>query len=165
MWRDRLTGELYGGDCRQGDRAATEQESVAYQLPRDKVGKLDAIEKALTERVLLGMPYGGKVLQLRPDDRANVTAVFSRAMAYVSQQTNPLPGVEITWPQGGYPWRMLDDTYLLLSPTEFIDMAQRAADHYGALFYVSRAMKDAVAAAETLQAIEAIDTSVGWVVP
>jgi len=161
-WIDAATGTLYGGDRVRGDRAATEQEVAADLLGSARTEKLDAIGNAFTARVLAGMPYGGKVLQLRPDDRANVTAVFSRAMAYVSQQANPLPGAEITWPPGGYPWRMLDDTYLMLSPTEFIDMAQQAADYYGALFYVSRAMKNAVAAAETLQAIEAIDTSAGW---
>lgn len=156
------SGFFYEGDKRAGDREASLQERRAYQVPRAKADKLAAIQSVFAERVGAGMPYGGKVLQLRPDDRANVTAVFSRAMAFMSQQINPLPGVEITWPEGGYPWRMLDDTYLMLSPTEFIDMAQQAADHYGRLFYVSRAMKDAVAAAETLQAIEAIDTSAGW---
>jgi hypothetical protein len=163
MWFiSKETGKLYMGDCASGDREATEQEVAAYELDAAKFKKLLEINSAFEGRVLAGMPYGGGVLQLRPDDRANVTAVFSRAMAFVSQALQPVPGVTITWPPGGYPWRMLDDTYLLLSPQEFIDMAQQAADHYGALFYASRAMKDAADAADTVEQLAAIDTSQGW---
>lgn len=35
MWIDATTGALYFGDCRAGDRAATEQEAAAWQAARD----------------------------------------------------------------------------------------------------------------------------------
>lgn len=164
MWinPDDPDGKLYIGDCAAGDRAATEGEVAAYELARARDTKLAEIEAAFDARVLAGMPYGEKVLQIRDGDRATITAVFSRAMAYARQEIEPVPGVTITWPEGGFPFRMLDDTYLLLSPTTFIDMAQRAADFYGALFYVSRAMKDAAIAAASLEELAAIDIEAGW---
>ncbi|CAB4168053.1 Domain of unknown function DUF4376 [uncultured Caudovirales phage] len=162
MWISER-GLLYIGECVAGDRAATEEEIAAYELGKARDSKLAAIEAAFDAHVLAGMPYSEKVLQIRDEDRATITAVFSRAMAYVGQETAPLPeGVTITWPEGGHPWRMLDDTYVLLSPSAFIDMAQRAADFYGALFYISRAMKDAATAASSAEDLVAIDVTAGW---
>lgn len=161
MWTsDGIT--FYGGDCRSGDRAATEQEQVALALDLAKQEKVAAIVAAFDARILAGLPYANKVLQIREADRNIITAVFGRATAFLSQGVVPIPGVEITWPERGYPWRMLDDSYVVLSPIAFVDMAQQVADYYGALFYVSRGMKDAVAAAATLEAVAAIDTSSGW---
>lgn len=131
-------------------------------LPRVKAAKQDAIIAAFEARIAAGLPYAGKVVQIREADRNVITAVFGRATAHLSQQVAPIPDVDITWPEGGYPWRMLDDTYLPLSAIAFVDMAQRVADYYGALFYVSRALKDAIAAAQTAQAVTAIDVDSGW---
>lgn len=64
MWIDATTGALYFGDCRAGDRAATEQEVAAWQAARDawvpptvrsgqlilalnEIGKLDAVKAAV----------------------------------------------------------------------------------------------------------------------
>ena len=161
MWISER-GLLYIGECVAGDRAATEEEIAAYEMEKARTSKLTAIEAAFDARVVAGMPYGEKVLQIRDGDRGNITAVFGRAMAYVGQEAAPVPGVVITWPEGGYPWRMLDDTYVLLSPTAFIDMAQQAADFYGAIFYVSRTMKDAAVAASSAEDLAAIDITAGW---
>ena len=49
MWRDALTGALYAGDCRPGDRAATSQEVIAWNAARagavpDQVRAVQLIE-------------------------------------------------------------------------------------------------------------------------
>jgi hypothetical protein len=49
MWRDALTGALYAGDCRPGDRAATAEEVTAWNAARaaavpDQVRALQLIE-------------------------------------------------------------------------------------------------------------------------
>lgn len=46
MWRNSETGTLYTGDCRLGDRAATELELAAYNLARAKAAKGQAITAA-----------------------------------------------------------------------------------------------------------------------
>lgn len=131
-------------------------------LTAAREAKSAAIMVAFEEHVAAGVPYGGKVLQIRDADRNLITSNFGRAAAYLQQQANPLTGVTITWPPNGFPWRMLDDSFLLLTPSQFIDMAQQAADRYGALFYVRSALKDAVAAAETPEALASIDITTGW---
>lgn len=155
-------GILYDGDCAAGDRVATEEEEAAYSLGRARAAKLVTISAAFDARVLAGMPYGGKVLQIRADDRPLIDAIFGRAMAYARQLIEPVPGVTITWPAEGWPWRMLDNTYLLLSPAAFIAMAQQAADFYGGLFYISRAKMDAATSATSLEELDAIDITAGW---
>jgi len=153
---------FYEGDCRAGDRAATAEELAPLALDKAKIAKIAGITAMFDGRIAAGLPYGDKVLQIREADRNIITAVFGRATAFINQAATSIPDVEITWPEGGYPWRMLDDSYVMLSPPEFIGMAQQVADYYGALFYVSRAFKDAVAAAETIEAVEAIDITAGW---
>lgn len=154
---------FYEGDCRAGDRAATELELAGIMLGRAKAEKLGEIAAAFDARIAAGLPCRGKVLQIREADRNIITANFGRAKAFIDQAAAPLPeGVVITWPQNGYPWRMLDDSWEFFSPAEFLAMGQNLADYYGALFYVSRGMKDAVAAAETLEAVAAVDVSSGW---
>lgn len=49
MWRDALTGALYAGDCRPGDRAATSEEVGAWNAARaaavpDQVRAVQLIE-------------------------------------------------------------------------------------------------------------------------
>ncbi len=153
---------FYDGDCRAGDRAATSGEVAAYRLAQARSAKDGEVLAAFEARVGAGLPYAGKVLQIRDADRNLVTATASRAGLYLQQQAAPIDGVTITWPEGGFPWRMMDDTFVTLSPAEFIAMAQAAADYYGALFYVRSAMRDAVAAAQTVEAVAAIDTTQGW---
>lgn len=161
MWtHDGAT--FYEGDCRTGDRLATAEERAGVALGRSRASKMHAIAAAFDARVNRGLPYGGKVLQIRDADRNLITAIASRAGLYLQQQTAPIGGVTITWPEGGFPWRMADDSFVALSPAEFVAMAQAAADYYGALFYVRSAMKDAVAAAPDVATIETIDTSAGW---
>lgn len=154
---------FYEGDCRAGDREATAEEVADVMLGRAKASKIGDIAAAFAARIAAGMPCRGKVLQIREADRNIITAVFGRAKAYLDQAVTPLPdGVVMTWPPGGYPWRMLDDSWETFSPAEFMDMSQQLADYYGALFYVSRGFKDAVMAAQSVEGVAAIDITTGW---
>lgn len=150
------------GDRPSGWREASSPELAAIALAKAKREKDAAIHAAFDARVVAGLPYGGKVLQIRDADRNLITAIASRAALFLQQQTAPIVGVTITWPANGFPWRMADDSFVALSPEQFVAMAQAAADYYGALFYVRSALKDAVAAAPDVATIDSIDTSAGW---
>lgn len=147
---------FYAGDQRPGDRAATAPELAAINFGRAKAAKGAAIAAAFNAAVALGVSHGGKVLQIREEDKPNITAVFGRAIAFQM-------GIEgITWPEGGHPFRMLDNSTVLFTPAEFIAMALKAADRVTALRLNAGALKDALAAANTLEAVQAIDHASGW---
>lgn len=156
MWKDPITGAFYDGDRRAGDVAATEDELAAIRLGRARALKAAAIEAAYNAVIAQGVPYGGKVLQVREQDRPNVAAVFARAISYVLD----VPG--ITWPEGGHPFRMLDNSTVHYSTADFIAMALKAADRVTAIRLKAGALKDALAAASTLEAVAAIDHAAGW---
>lgn len=156
MWRNSETGTLYTGDCRPGDRAATELELAAYNLARAKAAKGQAIAAAYMAAVLQGVPHQGTALQIRDEDRPNIVAVFARAMA------NLIEVEGVAWPEGGHPFRMLDNSTILFTQAEFIALAVKAADRFTALRMNAGALKDALAAANTLAAVQAIDHTSGW---
>lgn len=158
MWTrdDGLT--FYGGERRAGtnDRAATGPELAAIAFAKVKQAKAAAILAAFNAAALEGVPYGGKVLQIREQDRPNVTAVFARAMASL------LGAPGITWPENGHPFRMLDNSVVLFTQQDFIAMALLAADRVTALRLNLGALNDALVAATTIPAVAAIDANSGW---
>lgn len=155
MWtRDGLT--FYDGDCQPGDRPATAPERAALALAAAKREKAAAIANAYAAAVLRGVSYGGKVLQIRDEDRPNIVAVFARAMA------NLLAVENVDWPEGGHPFRMADNSTVRFSQGDFIAMAVKAADRFTALRMNAGALKDALTAAASLEAVAAIDTTAGW---
>lgn len=117
--------------------------------------KLSDIDVAFGNRVKVGMPYNGKVIQIEDDDRANISGVAARAMGVVAQ----VPGM--TWPQGFY-WRTMDNSPLPLDAPGMLAMSQAVADHYTALLYNKGALKDAANAAPDAATVEAIDANSGW---
>lgn len=155
-WISATTGLPYGGECRPGDRAATEGELAAIALGHAKAAKGQAIAAAYMAAVLQGVPHEGTALQIRDEDRPNIVAVFARAMA------NLLDVEGVDWPEGGHPFRMLDNSTVHFTQAEFIALAVKAADRFTALRMNAGALKDALAAANTLAAVQAIDHTSGW---
>lgn len=155
-WISAATGLPYRGDCRPGDREATANELAAIALGEAKMGKANAIAAAYMAAVLQGVPHAGTALQIRDEDRPNIVAVFARAMA------NLLEVEGVDWPEGGHPFRMLDNSTVLFTQGDFIALAVKAADRFTALRMNAGALKDALAAANTLAAVQAIDHTSGW---
>jgi hypothetical protein len=107
-------------------------------------------------RVAAGVAYGGKVLQIGDDDRANITGQSSRAIASM------LSGSGVTWPSD-FAWRMADNSSLALpTAADMLALGQAAADRYAALRLKLGQIKDAIDAAADQAALDAIDVTAGW---
>ncbi len=123
--------------------------------------KRAAIDAAYQAKLGLGLalaagaPFNGKTLQVDEESQAKIGQIFGRALA-VQQNVAGL-----TWPNGGFRWRMADNTYLALAVADFIAMAQTAADYCATKFYQRAALKDAVTAAADQTALDAIDINAG----
>jgi len=146
--------------ARYANRQRIDQEEIADDaaeiLLKDAVtAKRAAIEAAFAAAVAAGVEYGGKVLQIDDASRANISGQAVRAAAAVAGLN------AVTWPET-FAWRMLDNTYLPLSATDMLDMAQAASDRYIALRFRLGQLKDALAAATTADEVAAIDPSSGW---
>jgi len=134
---------------------------VAASLEDSRNLKRAAIEAAYQAKLGLGLalaagaPFNGKTLQVDEESQAKIGQIFARALA-VQQNVAGL-----TWPSGGFRWRMADNTYLALAVPDFIAMAQAAADYCAAKFYQRAALKDAVTAAADQAALDAIDITAG----
>ena len=118
--------------------------------------KAATIAVAYRTRVDGGLSYGGKVIQIDDVSRANISAIALRA----ALKSIGTPG--ITWPEEGYPWRTLQNEWLLLTAAQFLDMAQQAADLYTAIRVRYGGLKDALAAAADAATIAAVDPNTGW---
>jgi hypothetical protein len=115
-----------------------------------------AVDLAFRSRVDAGLAFAGKVYQIDDESRSNIQGIALRA----GLKALAVPG--ITWPEDGYPWRTLDNTWTPLSVADFLAMAQAAADLYTTIRVRYADLKDAVAAATDQATIAAIDPSAGW---
>lgn len=153
MWRNSETGTLYTGDCRLGDRAATELELAAYNLARAKVAKGQAIAAAYAAAIGQGLMFNGRLYQLdtASQNRIAARAIIARAC---------LDAVD-EWPEG-YGWIAADNSRPTFTSLEFWTFAKAAQDRVTFVTLNARALKDALAAANTLAAVQAIDHTSGW---
>lgn len=120
-----------------------------------RAAKRRAIEVAWIAAVDAGMAWSGKVLQIDDAGRQNIGNMALLASLVVQN----VAGME--WPDG-MAWRMADNSWLPISAGEMLTMASAVADRYRALRLNVAALKDALAAASTLEAIAAVDPSAGW---
>lgn len=121
-----------------------------------RAAKRRAIEIAWVAAVDAGMPWAGKVLQIDDASRQNIGNMALLAGLVVQ-------GVEgMEWP-ADMAWRMADNSWLPLSAGEMLTMASAVVDRYRALRLNVAALKDALAAAVTVEAIAAVDPSTGWI--
>lgn len=121
-----------------------------------RTAKLAALVTAFDSAVAGGVAHGGKLLQIRDADRANINGQASRAIASL------LPGGGVTWP-ADFAWRMADNSYLpLATPADMLALGAAASDRYAALRRRLGDLKDAIAGAADLAELEAIDVGAGW---
>lgn len=135
-------------------RAYNEQE-LAEQLASARAGKLQDIEQARLDAISIGAPmrFAGRddVLhaQMRDGDRANILGL--RAHAEVLQQQGVSDAV--------VPFRTYEDVTVMLTPAQTITMAWAVFGSYQQVMSTSWSLKDAVAAAATPAAVEAVEVS------
>lgn len=130
------------------------QDEVAVEIAR--ASKLAAAAAAFAGQVAAGITFGGKLLQIRDTDRANITGQAARAVAALTA------GSGVTWPSN-FAWRMADNSYLPLpTPADMLALGEAVSDRYAALRLRFGQLKDAIAAAETVEALDALDVDAGW---
>jgi hypothetical protein len=121
---------------------------VAQQLAFAKIAA--RFDQALAA----GMPYAGKVLQIRQEDQSNIIAMGAKARD--ARDGN------WTWP-ANFAWRMADDSFHPLpSYSDMIAMDLAAASEVYRLRQVRWHHVDTVAAMSDPAAIMAYDFSGGW---
>lgn len=121
---------------------------IAQQMMFAKIA--DRFDQALAA----GMPYAGKVLQIRQEDQSNLIAMGAKARDARDGQW--------TWP-ANFAWRMQDDSFLALpSFSDMIAMDLAAASEVYRLRQVRWHHIETVAAMSDAAAIMAYDFSGGW---
>jgi len=101
-----------------------------------------------------GLPYAGKVLQIREQDQANLTVMGNEA-----RWTKASAGA---WP-GNFAWRMGDDSFLSLAdPDAMIALGEAAKEEVLRLRQVKWRHVDAVRALASSAAVAAYDFETGW---
>nr|WP_298685221.1 DUF4376 domain-containing protein [uncultured Dongia sp.] len=127
-----------------------------WVLPLDliKVQRVDEVGALYDAALIAGMAYQGTVLQIRPQDQANLTTMGNEARW--------AKALGAAWPTQ-FAWRMADDTFLAL-PTadDMIALGEAAKAEVYRLRLVSWGHKDAITALETAEAVLAYDISSGW---
>lgn len=119
--------------------------------------KREAIDAAYRASVERGLPWGqGDAIQIDDEYRQNIGALASQA-GFVTARVDGF-----TWPEGGMPYRTKGNVWLRWTTADYIAMSLKV----GALFLAIRqryaALKDALAAAASADAIGAVDPRTGW---
>ncbi len=122
------------------------------------ITKREKIAAMFHAKVAAGVPHRGKIIQIDDTSRSNINS-----MALLAKLVNDnTPGV--SWPadMANIGWRTRDNSYLPMTAPQMVTMALTAAGHFMMLRYRFGALKDAVAAAQSAKAIEAIDETSVW---
>lgn len=127
------------------DGYAASAERLAFHQGQ-KRGELDAVFAA---KIAAGLSYQGKVFQIDNASRANIAAMATFALSGG------------TWPKDFY-WIAADNTHLLMTAQDILTFGQAAGTYVSAMVLTNRALKDAIAAAVSVQDVEAIDLAANW---
>jgi hypothetical protein len=112
------------------------------------------VDAALLARLEVGFSFGGKMLQVRPQDQSNIASAALRATLVVAAGGS--------WPNG-FEWRMADNTFLAIpDAVTMLTMATQAMEFVVGLRQIAWAKKDAYAAFTTPEEIVAADPNTGW---
>jgi hypothetical protein len=116
--------------------------------------KIAAIAERFQQALDAGFSYGGKTLQIREQDQANLTTMGNEA-----RWTKAANGA---WP-GDFAWRMADDSFLgLPSADAMIALADAAKAEVNRLQRVKWAHVDSLRALAQAGDIAAYDFQTGW---
>lgn len=105
-------------------------------------------------KLAAGFAYGGKLIQIRPEDTASITA-----MSLVADLANR---AGFGWPTG-FSWRTSDNSQLeLATAAGMLDMGMASQIAVRAIMAVSWLHKDALEAQLNYNAVVAYDITAGW---
>ena len=144
---------FYAGDCRPGDRPATELELATIALGTAKRDKAAAIASAYASAIGAGLVHGGALYQIDAASQQRIAARALLARACLDEAE--------TWPES-FGWIAADNSRPSFTAAEFWAFAVAAQNRVTALTLNARDLKDALAAARTVAEVEAIDASSGW---
>ena len=106
------------------------------------------VQRRLDEKLLAGMPWEGKVLQVDPQSQALISSSALMASLGVLPE--------------GFSWRMADNSFLSLDAAGMTVMATAAGAYVNALKRAAWALIDAIEAAADKAALAAVDLDAGW---
>ncbi len=138
------------------DADAERWDGVTWSRPLETLRQITllAIADRYQQALAAGLSYGGKVLQIREQDQANLTTMGNEARwAEVNGAA---------WP-AQFAWRMSDDSFLALAtPGAMIALAEAAKTEVYRLRQVKWGHVDAVRNLADAADIEAYDFETGW---
>ncbi len=126
-------------------------EPIAVSSESRRAAAVQQIDQAFAGRFAAGFNYGGHNYQIDGVSQGNITTYGTRASAV-------LAGVSgATWP-AQFSWIRTDNGREPFTAAAFYVFSQAAQDYVTALYYVRRALKDAVAVADDPEAVVAAAT-------
>lgn len=133
----------------------------AVALDEARALKAAAVMALRQSKIDGGFTFGGTAFQTRPDDRENVAGAAQLAFMAIAAGAQP---DDLRWHGGDsdFVWIAEDNSLVSMDAPTVIDFAKALAAHKSACIFNARALKDAIAAAETVEDVAAIDITVGW---
>lgn len=132
-------------------------EALVPTLAELRSAKLEAIVSAAAALLATGAPVS-QTLHVALDDgsRADLTAMAATATAAASGA--------VSWPDSySRGWISIENVRIpLATPAAGLTLAASVGNYYAAIVQHRRDLKDAAIAAETADALDAIDISAGW---
>lgn len=131
-------------------------EMVAIELADARVAKTSAAGVVFGTKIVAGVIHDGRIVQIRAEDRANISGQSARAIAAL------IPGSGVAWPSD-FAWRAADNSFIALpEAADMLALGAAASDRLAALRLRLWQLKDAIDAAPDQSALDEIDVMAGW---
>lgn len=143
-------------DSAPDDAEAQRWDGSAWRWPLEALRQkaLLSIAARYQQALAAGLAYSGKVLQIREQDQANLTAMGNEARWAMAN--------DVPWPVNSA-WRMADDSFLAVSTAEaMIALAEAAKAEVYRLRQVKWGHVDAVRGMTLAAEIATYDVETGW---
>lgn len=122
-----------------------------------KTGVLDQLATLYAAKLAAGRIYSdSKTYQIDPASQANVAAIGSLAACVLSNTPGAAP-----WPSNFF-WIAADNSQSPMTAAQMYAFAQNIAAYVSSLVTVNYSLKQAINAAETMTALQAININSGW---
>lgn len=140
-------------------QAIEDYESVALSRKKEELcNAVDALRDTLIEG---GFEHDGHRFQSRQSDRENIIGASVAAMGAIMNGAQP---GDLRWsdPNSDFVWIAEDNTLVPLDASGMMALYKRGFTFKAGNTFYARALKDAILAAETMEAVLAIDIESGW---
>jgi hypothetical protein len=150
-WNEQIAGFNY---VVHSDRIEQNYYVASRPMSTLKAEVLARLSSRFNNVLSAGMAYAGKVLQIREVDQQNIVTMGNEARWALATST-PWPAM--------FAWRMADDTFLALpTANSMIALAEAAKTEVLRLRQNKWRLADLIAAATTVEDLDAIDINTGW---